>query len=126
MMDGMAALGRNVVCKRAERRISQAELARRATVARQTVSKIESGYGDVRVGVLEKIATVLGCDVRDLFAPQPHEASVAEIRRRSKASDKEFVDADVLLDAIDEANRTRYSKAGRPRSLARNIPPRSR
>ncbi len=53
-MTAMEALRRNVVYKRAEHRISQIDLAQRASVARQTISKIESGNGNVTVDILEK------------------------------------------------------------------------
>jgi transcriptional regulator with XRE-family HTH domain len=123
-MNAMEALRRNVVFKRAEHNISQSDLAQRASIARATVSKIESGNGNVTVDVLEKIATVLGCGVDELFAPRSLRVGNAELARRAKAPRSEFVDARVLLDAIDEANEVRYSRAGRPRTVARGVSPR--
>lgn len=115
----MEVLRRNVVCKRAQRGLSQVELAKRASVARQTISKVESGEGDVTVGILEKLARVLRCEVRDLFECRTPATDDAELQRRAKAPPSEFVDADAFLDAIDEANEVRYSRAGRPKAVAR-------
>lgn len=122
----MEVLRRNVVLKRAQRGLSQVELAKRASVARQTISKVESGEGDVTVGVLEKLARVLRCDVRDLFECRTTAADDAELQRRAKAPASDFVDAGALLDAIDEANEVRYSRAGRPKTVARKVPSRRR
>ena len=122
----MEVLRRNVVFKRAQRGLSQVELAKRASVARQTISKVECGEGDVTVGVLEKLARVLACEVRDLFDCRPTAADESELQRRAKAPAAEFIDADALLNAIDEANEIRYSRAGRPKAVARKTVPRRR
>ncbi|HEX5275191.1 MAG TPA: helix-turn-helix domain-containing protein [Candidatus Rubrimentiphilum sp.] len=124
--DAMEALQRNVVYRRAENRISQADLADKARVARQTISKIESGEGNVTVQVLERIAAVLGCGVEELFKPRSGPADDAELERRANAPASEFIDARALLDAIDEANEVRYSRAGRPRALENTVSSRSR
>ena len=116
-MNAMEALRRNTVFKRAQRGISQADLALKASVTRQTVSKIESGYGNVTVGVLEKIARVLGCGVDELFDPRDLRADDDELERRANATRTDFVNARSLLSAIDEANEARYSRAGRPRKV---------
>src|SRR5258708_19597 len=117
MTTAMEALRLNVVYKRAEHRISQSDLAHRSHIARQTLYKIESGQGNVTVEVLEKIATVLGCGVDELFEPRRLNVDDAELARRANAPQSEFVNAYDLLDAIDEANKVRYSRAGRPRSV---------
>jgi transcriptional regulator with XRE-family HTH domain len=122
----MEELRRNVVFKRAQRGLSQAELAKRASVARQTISKVESGDGDVTVSVLAKIAAVLGCDISELFEHRPVRVDDAELERRAKAPASEFIDAAQLLDAIDEANEVRYSRAGRPKGVARKAASRRR
>jgi transcriptional regulator with XRE-family HTH domain len=125
-MNAMEALRRNVVYKRAEHGFSQGDLADRASVARQTISKIESGHGNVTVEVLEKIATVLGCGVDQLFEPRCVRVDDAELERRANAPRSEFVNAYDVLDAIDEANEVRYSRAGRPKKVDRRVPSRSR
>jgi putative transcriptional regulator len=122
----MEALRINSVVKRAKQGISQSDLAQRAHVARQTVSKIESGYGNVTVDVLEKLAKVFACSVAELFEYDETPADDAEIERRAKAPRSEFVDAEVLFAAIDEANHFRYSRAGRPRTVARTASRRGR
>ncbi|HEY9180759.1 MAG TPA: helix-turn-helix domain-containing protein [Candidatus Baltobacteraceae bacterium] len=122
----MDVLRRNVVFKRAQRGLSQVELAKRASVARQTISKVESGEGDVTVGVLEKLARVLRCEVRELFECRSAAADDIELERRAKAAASDFVNADRLLDAIDEANEIRYSHAGRPKAVGRRTASRRR
>jgi transcriptional regulator with XRE-family HTH domain len=118
-MNAMEALRRNVVFKRAEHGISQSDLAERASVARQTISKIESGRGDVTVSILEKIAVVLGCGVDELFEPRCLRVDDAELERRANSPRGDFVSARALLTAIDEANEIRYSRAGRPKTVDR-------
>jgi transcriptional regulator with XRE-family HTH domain len=126
------ALRVNVVVERAIARLSQAQLAERAGISRPTLSKIERGVApDVSIGIIQRIADALGRSVADLLVPPPdmdHVESDEEIAHRmATATAADFVDVDVLLAAIDEADavpRKRYSNAGRPR-LARQIPPRS-
>lgn len=51
--------------------MSQAELARRANVARRTVQLLESGrLGVAKLETLRRIAAALGCAVQDLIAEQ--------------------------------------------------------
>lgn len=125
-MNAMEALRRNVVFKRAEHGISQVDLAQRASVARQTISKIESGHGNVTVETLERIAAVLGCGVDQLFEPGCVRVDDDELVRRASAPRTEFIDAEKLLDAIDEANEIRYSRAGRPKTVDRKAASTSR
>lgn len=125
-MSAMEVLQRNVVFMRAEHGISQADLASRASVARQTISKIESGRGNVTVDVLERIASVLRCEINELFEQRSRRCDDAELDRRAKSQRGDFVDARTLLGAIDEANEARYSRAGRPKTMDRKSPPRSR
>ena len=106
----------NLVRKRAELDISQSALAARADVSRATVSKVEQGDGNITVAKLERIATVLGCRLDELFRSRFLRANAAALKRRAKAPDSEFISARVLGDAIDEAMGVRYSNAGRPRS----------
>lgn len=114
----MQALRCNLLINRAKHGLSQSDLAMRADVARQTISKLESGEGDVKVSVLERIARVFGCRVCELLQLQLDSKQVddAELQRRAKTPQSEFIDADRLFAAIDES--TRYSRAGRPRSVA--------
>ena len=48
--------------------VSNAELARRLGVTRQTVNNMVNGRRDVTVSKLHEIANVLGIRVRDLFS----------------------------------------------------------
>jgi transcriptional regulator with XRE-family HTH domain len=111
----------NVIVGRARARLSQEELADRAGISRPTLSRVERAAGDVGLDVIERIAGALGVAVADLLVP-PSEDRVddRELARRAAAPEDEFVDADALLEAVDEAagRIERYSRAGRP-SLAR-------
>jgi len=115
-MSATQVLRINVVRKRAELDLSQAVLATRADVSRATVSKIEQGDGNVTIVKLEKIATVLGCGLDELFEPRCLRADDQELERRANAPASDFVDARALHRAINEANEVRYSNAGRRRS----------
>jgi transcriptional regulator with XRE-family HTH domain len=108
----------NLIVGRARARLSQEDLAERSGVGRATISRIErAAIDDVGVDVLVRLAGVLGTCVHDLFAPsvavdQPGDD---ELARRAEASDDEFLDADTVLDTVDEAaGIERYSRAGRP------------
>ncbi len=108
----------HLISERAQSRLSQAGLAERAGVSRYTIVRLESGdYTNPGLELLEKIAVALGVGVHDLLAPiELDMPSDAELERRAAAPRSEFIDADVLFDAIDEANgRRRYSNRGRRR-----------
>lgn len=111
----------NVIVGRARARLSQEELAEHAGISRPTLSRVERAAGDVGLDVIERIAGALGVAVADLLVP-PCEGRVddRELARRAAAPEDEFVDADALLEAVDEAagRIERYSRAGRP-SVAR-------
>jgi transcriptional regulator with XRE-family HTH domain len=115
------ALRVNLIVGRARARLSQQAFAERAGISRPTVSRIERGIADdVGLDVLERIAGALGVLVADLFVlASSDRVDDAELARRATATD-EFVDADDLFAAIDEAagrkssEIPRYSRAGRP------------
>lgn len=108
----------NIIVGRARSRLSQEQLAERSGVSRPTISRIERAQVDVGIDALERIARALGVAVADLFVP----ASAArvgdeELAARAAASEDEFIDAEALLAAVDEADgrpAERYSRAGRP------------
>jgi putative transcriptional regulator len=56
---------------RAERDWTQAELAERLGVARQTVHVIETGKFDPSLPLAFKIARVFECTIEDVFDPIP-------------------------------------------------------
>lgn len=109
----------NLIVERARARLSQQDLADRSGVGRNTISRIERGTDDVSVDVVARLASTLGTTVQGLFTSgagydRPDDD---EINRRGEASEDEFIDADTLLDAVDEAagrEIPRYSRAGRP------------
>lgn len=54
---------------RAERRWSQAELAERLGVSRQTINVIENGKYDPSLGLALKVARLFGKPVEEIFRP---------------------------------------------------------
>ncbi len=58
---------------RAEHRLSQADLAERLSVARQTVHAIEAGKFAPSLTLAFKISTLFGADINDVFAPDPED-----------------------------------------------------
>jgi transcriptional regulator with XRE-family HTH domain len=115
----LEALRVNVITGRARARLSQEELAQRASLSRPTVSRIERAAGDIGIEVVQRIADALGVTVSALFLPlDKDEPDDCEIVARLDSGDDEFLDAASVLDAIDEASERepeRYSRAGRPR-----------
>jgi putative transcriptional regulator len=68
---------RNVVrVLRAEKAWSQAELAERLGVTRQTINAIEGERSDVRVSLAMRLARVFGVRVEDVFSLHDQEAMV--------------------------------------------------
>ena len=63
---------------RAERRISQAELAELLDVSRQTVNAIEVGKHDPSLPLAFRIARVFGQPIEDIFSDGLDEAEAAE------------------------------------------------
>jgi len=107
-----ASLRANVLFCRIERRMSQADLAAAAGVARPVLSKIETGNGDFQISALAKIAEALECSVADLLVVRNPMRSVpdGEIAERLKAPRSAFVEGKIVWTAIDEAN---VPRAGR-------------
>ncbi len=72
---------------RAEFRLSQAELAERAGVARQTIHAIENDKFSPSLALAFKIASLFGADINDVFAPEAHELlpSLVEESARDRA-----------------------------------------
>jgi transcriptional regulator with XRE-family HTH domain len=127
-VSALESLRINVIVERARARLSQGELAERAGVSRQTISRIERASTDVGLSVIERIATALGTTVTVLVEPYvPDDPDDAELERRISAPPEEFIDADAFMAASDEAYGVgprvrRYSRAGRP-SLSRPATP---
>ncbi|MBV8370856.1 MAG: helix-turn-helix transcriptional regulator [Candidatus Eremiobacteraeota bacterium] len=84
--------------------MSQAQLAKRANVSRQTISRIERAATDIRIEVVERIASALGVTVADLFASTgAKRVNDRELARRAATPRRDYVDARDLLLAVDEA-----------------------
>jgi transcriptional regulator with XRE-family HTH domain len=115
----LEALRVNSIVGRARLGLSQEGLAERAGVSRPTISRIERGAIDnVGLDTVQRIADALGVHASELLVLETHDrADDEELARRSQAPDDEFVDADTLFAAINEAGEPleRYSRAGRPR-----------
>jgi putative transcriptional regulator len=58
---------------RAELHLSQAELAERVGVARQTIHAVENGKFSPSLTLAFKIASLFGADINDVFAPDPED-----------------------------------------------------
>ena len=128
----LEALRVNVIVGRARARFSQSELAKRAGLSRPTISRLERAASDIGVDAIQRIADALGTTVSNLFlAASDDHPGDDELALRAQADDDSFIDADALLEAIDEsAGRPcevteRYSKAGRP-AVVRKSPQTSR
>lgn len=63
---------------RAERDWSQADLADRLEVSRQTVNAIETGKYDPSLPLAFKIARLFGCRIEDVFSDDAPTALAAE------------------------------------------------
>ncbi|SNX66394.1 XRE family transcriptional regulator [Streptomyces sp. TLI_55] len=76
MSQGNSVVARNVRLLREQRGLSLAELARRAGLAKQTLSNLEQGTGNPTVDTLFSIATALGVPVTRLVAEREQVISV--------------------------------------------------
>lgn len=56
---------------RAERDWSQADLAERLDVSRQTINSIERGKYDPSLPLAFKFAAIFRCAIDDIFTPEP-------------------------------------------------------
>ena len=60
--------------RRADLNWSQAELAARVGVSRQTIISLEKGRFDPGLGLAFKLAEALGCRIDDVFSPDSDRA----------------------------------------------------
>ena len=102
------ALKFNVLQRRAQMRLSQYTLAKRAAVSRATLSDVEMGFcADVNLNALIRIASVLGTSVSDLLLQRTQRGSSdADIERRAADGDEAYVSARDLLVALDDVGNT--------------------
>jgi putative transcriptional regulator len=61
----------NLAELRAQRRWTQADLARELDVSRQTVISLEKGRYDPSLPLAFKIAALFGCTIEAVFEPDP-------------------------------------------------------
>ncbi|MEU6072190.1 helix-turn-helix transcriptional regulator [Micromonospora sp. NPDC047074] len=64
---------------RAERRWSQAELAERINVSRQTVVSLENGRYEPTLKVAMRLAAVFGVVIEDIFTPDPDDLALVRV-----------------------------------------------
>lgn len=81
-----SVVSRNIQRIRTERKLSLAELARRAGVSKQTLSKIEQGQGNPTIGTLEEVARALSVRIGGLLTEW---GSPVLLRRKA---DGQFID----------------------------------
>ncbi|KXK59936.1 Cro/Cl family transcriptional regulator [Micromonospora rosaria] len=64
---------------RAERRWSQAELAKRINVSRQTVVSLENGRYEPTLKIAMRLAAVFGVAIEDIFTPDPDDLALIRV-----------------------------------------------
>jgi len=112
------ALRSNVLFRRAQRKLAQAELAKRSRVSRAVISAIENGDANATLDVLGRIAAALDTSVVDLLSEHIRPGDTdADLERRSADGPEAYVDSDDFLAAVDD-RAGRYSPRGRRRKLS--------
>lgn len=64
---------------RAERRWSQAELARRAHVSRQTIVSLENARFEPSLKLALRLAAVFACPIEEIFTPDPEDLALIDV-----------------------------------------------
>jgi len=64
---------------RAERRWSQAELADRINVSRQTVVSLENGRYEPTLKIAMRLSVVFGLAIEDIFTPDPEDIAILRV-----------------------------------------------
>lgn len=79
---GLSRLGADLSAARRARRISQADMAERVGVGRNTIMRMEAGDHRVSIGVITAAAWVLGMEnkLADAFTPEVDAGFVREAR----------------------------------------------
>ena len=80
-MSAVAHLAANVARMRAQRRLTQGQLATLADLHRTLIVQIEGGVANPRLETLRRLAAALSTDVASLLVPPPR--SRASSRRRA-------------------------------------------
>lgn len=63
---------------RAERRWSQAALANRINVSRQTIVSLENGRYEPSLKIAMRLSTALGVPVEEIFTPDPDDLALVD------------------------------------------------
>jgi transcriptional regulator with XRE-family HTH domain len=79
-MNARALVARNIRRIRVARGLSQEALAVDAEIDRTYVSRLERNLENPTVGVLERVAKALRCQIVDLFEPPSGSGRVATLR----------------------------------------------
>lgn len=102
------AMINNVYKLRSAKGYSQEELADRAGIARTQITRMEAGTLNPTLSTLQKMASALDCEVRDLFLSSADEASAEEIvALYSQLNDAQRAEAVRMLEYL----RSRGSQA---------------
>lgn len=68
-MNARTLVARNIRRIRVERGLSQEALAVDAEIDRTYVSRLERNLENPTIGVLERVASALGCEIAEFFVP---------------------------------------------------------
>jgi transcriptional regulator with XRE-family HTH domain len=86
-MDGIEELGKEIVAKRKERRLRQADLASKAGVSRATLDALENGRStEIGYSKLARILASLGLELR-LGPTDTHRPTLDELLKERAADD---------------------------------------
>ena len=101
------ALEFNVLFRRAKKRLSQQELAKRAKISRTVLSGIENGEHNPTLDILDRLADALDTTIAELFTriETAEETEAEAIERRDKDGEDAYVNADDFIAAIADRGR---------------------
>jgi transcriptional regulator with XRE-family HTH domain len=90
-MDNLYSLGVKIAARRRKLRLSQAELARRASIGRSTLDALENGrIGELGFSKITKILSALGMELKlqETGSPRPTLDELMEQRRNDQGLDR--------------------------------------
>ena len=103
MSDYSTYLGESIYRNRKRRRMTQAELAKKAGVTEQTIRKIEHGDGNPQLDVLCSLITALDIDPMEIVYPQKEIGNQAKKQLDILLHDCSEEDIEVLLTICEAA-----------------------
>ena len=88
-------VGQNIRMKRTQRKMSQETVGKALGVTFQQVQKIEKGVNRIGAGRLALLASVLDCDVMDLYSAPKGDPEATHVLSAllEQESDEQFLDA---------------------------------